>query len=233
MIKLIREGSRKYPWILKSVVGLIALVFVVTMGWWGFESSQPRAVASVGPFKVSREEFRRAYTNTYRFYKQNVKDQPLEEEMIKQMVLEGLIEDKLWTIAAQDLDLQVAPEELRQAIVNQPDFQREKVFDPELYQRVLAANRLTPRAYEDQRRAQLLAQKTRFLVLESVSLTPQEIDEAQDLAKRQAEVGEIPLSDALELVKEDLLFQKQQRALAAFKSSLKAKASVEINREFL
>lgn len=233
MIKLIREGSRKYPWILKSIIGVIALVFVMTMGWWGFEGSQPRAVASIGPFEVSRDEFRRAYTSTYRFYRQNAKDQPVEDDMIKQFVLEGLVEAKLWRLAAQDMEVHVAPEELRKDIVNRPDFQREDSFDPDLYQRVLAANRLTPRVYEDQRRAELMSQKARFLVLESVSLTPEEIAEAEALAKRQASDAEKSMAEALAQVKEDLLFQKQQRALSAFKSSMKAKAPIEINREFL
>ncbi len=117
--------------------------------------------------------------------------------------------------------------------MNRPDFQREESFDPDLYQRVLAANRLTPRVYEEQRRAEILAQKARFLILESVSLTPEEIAEAEALAKRQASEADKSMAEALAQVKEDLLFQKQQRALSAFKSSLKSKAPIEINREFL
>ena len=50
MLKLMREASHSYPWLLKSIMGVIALAFVITMGWWGFRD-QPGAgsvVASVG-----------------------------------------------------------------------------------------------------------------------------------------------------------------------------------------
>ena len=36
MLKLMREASHSYPWLLKSIMGVIALTFVITMGWWGF-----------------------------------------------------------------------------------------------------------------------------------------------------------------------------------------------------
>ena len=36
MIKLMRESAHKYPWILKSMMGILAVAFVITMGWWGF-----------------------------------------------------------------------------------------------------------------------------------------------------------------------------------------------------
>ena len=36
MLKLMREASHSYPWLLKSIMGIIALAFVITMGWWGF-----------------------------------------------------------------------------------------------------------------------------------------------------------------------------------------------------
>jgi len=32
MLKLMREASHSYPWLLKSIMGVIAFVFVITMG---------------------------------------------------------------------------------------------------------------------------------------------------------------------------------------------------------
>jgi peptidyl-prolyl cis-trans isomerase D len=81
MIKLIREGARNYPWILKSLMWLLAVVFVITMGWWGFGEQQTDAVASVGDLTVTRDEFRRAYENTYRFYKEKVQGDFKEETL--------------------------------------------------------------------------------------------------------------------------------------------------------
>ena len=85
MLKLMRESSHSYPWLLKSIMGIIALAFVITMGWWGFGEQTGAVVASVGDLSVSRDEFRRAYENTYRFYKDKVPGE-FKDETIKQLV---------------------------------------------------------------------------------------------------------------------------------------------------
>ncbi|MDE3226845.1 MAG: SurA N-terminal domain-containing protein, partial [Nitrospirota bacterium] len=95
MIKLMRDSAHKYPWLLKSIMGVLALAFVITMGWWGFGEQHSNAVASVGDQTISRDEFRRNYENTYRFYKETIKGE-LKEEEIKQFVIDGLVENKLW-----------------------------------------------------------------------------------------------------------------------------------------
>ncbi len=55
MIKLMREGAHKYPWLLKSIMGVLAIAFIVGMGWWGFSETQNNAIASVGDLPISRE----------------------------------------------------------------------------------------------------------------------------------------------------------------------------------
>jgi len=48
MIKLIREGSTKYPWLLKIIMLVIAVTFTIGMGWFGYETAQqPNMVAVV------------------------------------------------------------------------------------------------------------------------------------------------------------------------------------------
>ena len=94
MLKLMREASHSYPWLLKSIMGVIALAFVITMGWWGFrdQPSSGSVVASVGDLTVSHDEFRRAYENTYRFYKDKVPGE-FKDETIKQLVVDQLIDN--------------------------------------------------------------------------------------------------------------------------------------------
>ena len=108
MIKLMREGAHKYPWVLKSIMGILAIAFVVGMGWWGFSDTQTNAIASVGDQQITRDEYRRAYENTYRYYKDNVQGD-FKEETLKQFVLDGLIHGKLWTLAAKDMGVTVSP----------------------------------------------------------------------------------------------------------------------------
>ncbi len=232
MIKSMREASHSYPWLLKSVMGIIAIAFVITMGWWGFGEQTGTVVASVGELTVSRDEFRRAYENTYRFYKEKVTGD-FKDETIKQLVLDQLVDNRTWLIAAKNLGLTVTDEELREAIMQIPDFQRNGTFDPEIYQRLLAANHLTPATFEAMEAKELLSNKARTIIRDAVALTPAELAEAQALMLRQPESDPAKAAAVKDRAVQDVLFQKQQRALMAYTESLKTAVPIKINRELL
>jgi peptidyl-prolyl cis-trans isomerase D len=213
-------------------MGILAVAFVITMGWWGFGEHAGNAVANVGDLTVSRDEFRRAYENMYRFYKEKVPGE-FKEETIKQFVIEQLIANRLWLIAAQDMGLTVSDEDLRDMIVKIPDFQKNGAFDPELYQRLLAANHLTPAIFEAAQYKEILGNKARMVVRESVALTPAEISEAQALITKPQDSDPAKAASAKDRILQDMLFQKQQRALVAFEESLKTRVPVKIHRELL
>lgn len=233
MIKIIREGSQKYPWVLKTVMLIIAVTFIIGMGWWGFEASQPNVVATVGPYKITLDEYRRAYQRAYRFYRDQLKQEEVDEENLKKLVLQSLLESKIWNLAADRLGVDVSAEELHEVITSQPEFQKDGKFDPHYYQRLLAANRLTPRMYEHQQRLQLLAEKARLLVMEATTLTPEEEKEVEALAARRAGEGTDPDPALIEQVRAQFLMQKKQRALQAFQAALLASLNVETHEELL
>ncbi|MBM4122048.1 MAG: hypothetical protein FJ249_05595 [Nitrospira sp.] len=232
MIKLMRDSAHKYPWLLKSIMGALAIAFVITMGWWGFEEQESNAVASVGDMAITRDEYRRSFESTYRFYKENVQGD-FKEETLKQFVIDGLIENKIWLLAAKDMGLTVSPGELRDSILQRKDFQRNGKFDPDLYRRVLAANRLTPSLFESLYTVELLSQKAMTVVRDSVALTPAEIAEAQSLTARQTEAQPDAGPSASERILQDFLFQKQQRALMAYRESMKSRVPIQIHKELL
>ena len=225
MLKLMREASHSYPWLLKSIMGVIALAFVITMGWWGFRD-QPgtgSVVASVGEFTVSHDEFRRAYENTYRFYKDKVPGE-FKDETIKQLVVDQLIDNRTWLIAAKNMGLTVSNDDLREFIMQIPDFQKNGTFDPEVYQRLLAANHLTPAIFEAMEAKEVLSNKARMIIRDA---------EAQALTLRQTESDPAKAAAAKDRAVQDVLFQKQQRALMAYTESLKTSVPIKINRELL
>ena len=232
MLKLMRESSHSYPWLLKSIMGIIALAFVITMGWWGFGEQTGAVVASVGELTVSRDEFRRAYENTYRFYKDKVPGE-FKDETIKQLVVDQLIDNRAWLIAAKNMGLTIADGELREFIMQIPDFQKNSSFDPEVYQRLLAANHLTPSTFEALEAKELLSNKARMIIRDAVALTPAELADAQALTLRQTESDPAKTAAAKGRVIQDVLFQKQQRALTAYTESLKTSIPIKINRELL
>jgi hypothetical protein len=232
MLKLMREASHSYPWLLKSIMGIIALAFVITMGWWGFGEQTGSVVASVGDLTVSRDEFRRAYENTYRFYKDKVPGE-FKDETIKQLVVNQLVDNRTWLIAARNMGLTVADDELREVIMQIQDFHKNGTFDPGIYKQLLAANHLTPATFEAIEAKEVLSNKARMIIRDAVALTPAELAEAQAFTLRQTESDPAKAAAAQDRAIQDVLFQKQQRALTAYTESLKMTIPIKINRELL
>jgi peptidyl-prolyl cis-trans isomerase D len=234
VLKIIREGAIERPWFYRTIMTLIAVVFVITMGWWGFEENKEDVIVSVGKDRVSRDEYQRAYQNAYRFYKEMTPgDMP--EDQLKQMVIDQLIESRLWMQAAREMGVIVTANELRDSVLKIPAFQNKGKFDPEQYKRVLAANRLTPEMFEAAQKADLMREKARMLVRESVILTTDEQAEVaatlagQPVPAMPMDKATPPADRALQMV----LAQKQQRAVMAYLEALKAKAKVSVRRELM
>ena len=230
MIRIIREGS---PWVIKGVILVIAVTFVIGMGWYGYEASQPNSVASVGPYTIDKQEYLRAKQRYYRFYRDQLKQEDVKDETIQQLALDWLVTNKSWRLLADEFGLAVSPQELHDAIVNQKDFQKDGVFDPEYYQRLLAANRTKPHEYEEQRREELLIEKARLLVSEATTLTPAELQEVKDLNDRQTLEGAESDPVVFEQIKMQFVLQKKQRAIQAFQVALRASGDITIHEELL
>ena len=233
MIKLLREGNHRFPWVLKGVMVAIALTFIVGMGWWGYGESQSDVIATVGPFKVSRDEYMRRYKNLYEYAKKQKMPDAVKDEVLKEMAVEQMAEEKLWRLAADEMGLTLSPEELHTAITRIKDFQTNGKFDPELYKRLLAFNHLTPPQFETEYSSRLLGDKAVSVVFESVALTPAEIEEAKTLMARPSSSDSTAGSSAKDRILQDMLFQKQQRAVMAFREAMRAKVNVQIKKELL
>ncbi len=231
MIRLIREGSRKYPWILLGIIGVIVVTFVIGMGWFGYGEVSRNKIATVGDVKISRNEYERAYKQTQNYYRENKQD--IKAEQLQANVVDELITLRVWASAARDMGLTITAGELRAEILSIQAFQRNGKFDPELYRRLLTFNHLTPALFEGNQREQLLVNKARAMVVGSVALTPTERAEASTLVPRQPPGTESSGTLSQDLIMKSFLFQKQQRALEAYTASLKATIPIEIYRENL
>ena len=234
MIRLIREGTAKYPWILAVIVGGIAITFVIGMGWYGYdEVAQPNIVATVGPYEVSKDEYLRAKRRYYRFYRDQLKQEDIKDETLQQLAINGLIMTTSWRMMADEFNLNVTDQELHDVIIKQKEFQKDGNFDPQFYQRLLAANRMSPTEFEAQRQSELLAEKARLIVAESTMLTPTELEEVKELHSRQTLEGAEPDQEMYEQIKMQFVLQKKQRAMQAFQSAIRARGDVTIREELL
>ncbi len=232
MLRTMREGSEKHPWILWAILISIGITFVI-VGAWDFQGSTPNTVAEVGPYKVTLEEYRQAKRRYSKFYRDQLQQEDVKDETIQQLAIDSLVTNKSWQILADEFGLAVSPQELHDDIVNQKDFQKDGAFDPTFYQRLLAANRMKPHDYEQRRRNELLIEKARLIASDATALTPGELQEVKDLNARQTLEGTEPDMKMFEQIKMQFLLQKKQRAMQAFQAALRARGDVTIHQELL
>jgi len=238
VLKVIRESAIERPWFYRTLMFLIAAVFVVTMGWWGFEENKEDIIVRVGDDKVSRAEYLQAYqglTERYRYLRQEgVISTDIPEDQLKQQVIDQLIESRLWSQVAREMGVVVTVNELRDSIVKIPGFQHNGNFDPTLYTRVLAQNRLTPEQFEAVQRADLMREKARMLVRESVAPTADELAMAQAILASQPTPA-MPMQDSAQTERalQAVLGQKQLRALMAYQEGLRVRTPISVRRELM
>ena len=116
MIRLVRESS---PWIIKGLICAIAIAFIGSMGWAGFQASQPNTVARIGNYEVTKEEYLLTKQRYYRFYRDQLKQEDIKDETLSQLALNGLVTTKSWQALADEFNLVVSAQELHDSIVNQ------------------------------------------------------------------------------------------------------------------
>ncbi len=225
MLKHIREGAIDNPWFFRIVMLGIAAVFAVSMGWWGFGDSEDPAnvLAQVGEDRIMIVEYRRAYRNASRFYRELFQGD-YDDEALRKQVIDELVERKLWVQEAHKMGISVSDESLKETITAMPGFQNQGQFDAERYQSRLSSENYTPKSFETRQRETLLAKKAQLLVKSGVWLTPTELKEAQESN---------PENPSADKTIEDRLSRKKERAVRAYAISLKQKAGIIINDELL
>jgi hypothetical protein len=181
MLKMMRTNA-KYFYILFVVVILSFIFWGIGPKYGGEEGD---AVAEVGPYKITTQEYWRAYNNTFKFYRELYKDK-FDEDMqkklnLKENVLNAMVDNRLLLLAAANNGMTVSDDELNRAIESEPAFMRDGVFDMNVYQNRLRLERITPEIYEASKRQELAIQKMRRLIELSVAVP------AGDLARLQAD----------------------------------------------
>jgi peptidyl-prolyl cis-trans isomerase D len=207
---------------------VLFFIVIITFIFWGVgtkDKSTTETVVEIGKEKITVEEFWRAYERTRDTYRELYKDQPFDEIEkklnLKQMVLNGLLEERVLLISARELGLTASDEDLQQTIINDPRFRRDGVFKKDIYLRTLTMNRLTPDMYEGMLRDQLAVDRMRRLIISSVDIN--EID----LAGTQVDPTKAVM------IKQMALYNKRNAALRSFVEGAKARMNFKINKDII
>lgn len=232
MIKLLRHGAIERPWFLRILIFLIAVAFVIGMGW-GFGSSdrfteQLNYVAKIDDLEISKREYRRTYQNAYRTYREALSDS-FTEENLKKLVINEMISRRLWLKVGNQLELDVSPHELARIITKDRSFYRKGRFDSEQYRFILSNSRppMTPEQYESILHDDLLIEKTQDVIRDGITLTTQETEVAKATVKPKNPASDKPLQIEAQAVR-NALNLKKRRALSSFLESARAESVIVI-----
>ena len=94
---------------------------------------------------------------------------------MKKTVITGLVHQVLLLQEAARLGMFVTDEDLARDVKSNPQFQRDGVFDPNMYRMYLQSIKLTPAVYEQTRKQELLEEQLIRLLTDSVKTDAEEI----------------------------------------------------------
>lgn len=197
----IREGSTGL--VVKIILGLIIFSFVFAgVGSYLVGGSQPLA-AKVGEREITRNDFEQVYQNERNRmqsqlgeYFSTLLGDPAYVEQFRKSVLDRMVNDALLDNQAQNLGLRVSDEQIRQAIISMPQFQKDGKFDEEIYNISLRRAGFSSDSFAEYLRQDLVRNQL-ILALESTEFTLDNEVQAQGaLEAQQREIRTITLDTA-------------------------------------
>jgi peptidyl-prolyl cis-trans isomerase D len=180
MLHFVRRHARS--WVVWVFVAIIIGVFT----FWGVSAvvegpSLQSVVAMVDDHPIEQIDVQRAEMNlveAYRnLYRENFTPELKASLNLRQQALNGLVDRLVLIDRAKELGLEISDQQLLDAIIDNPSFQRDGRFDKDLYLRILRSARQTPAEYESGRREDLLVQQLQALITDGVSVSDQEVRE--------------------------------------------------------
>ncbi|MHA7833614.1 MAG: SurA N-terminal domain-containing protein, partial [Algiphilus sp.] len=171
------------------IVGLLIIPFAF-FGIDQFTTSNANPeVASVGDRDITLREFQNAYNQRYQRLVQmlgeNFDPSTLDRGVMRQAVLEDMIQQEARLQYAQRQGWRVSDQVLMQFLQEVPAFQRDGQFSPDAYRELLAQQGMSPQGYEQQLREGLRAEQLRNAVVNSAFVVPEEVARARAVREQQ------------------------------------------------
>nr|WP_319493546.1 SurA N-terminal domain-containing protein [uncultured Desulfobacter sp.] len=175
MLRYLRENTGN--WIIKFFLGIIIIVFIF-LGVGSMNANKRNQVATVNDQAITFAEYRDAYQRMIQRLQQqfgnSLNDDLIKSMNVKQYAVDSLIDQKILDLEAQKLKIVVSDEELKQSLLSVKAFQKDGVFDMDLYKRVLRQNEMTPETFEETQRNTIRNSKLQRMVANSITVGDQE-----------------------------------------------------------
>lgn len=159
MLQVIRDRAQGvFAWI---IVGMISIPFAL----WGINSyfggGGDNSVAEVDGVKISSYQLQNAYQQQRdrlaQMFGGKLPENLFSEEVMKEQVLQQLIEKEILIKAAVDNGMRIGNRQLAELITAIDAFHVDGKFDQEQYERVLAQQGMSPKLFENRVRRDLIA----------------------------------------------------------------------------
>lgn len=188
MLELMRKHAGS--WIIKILLGAIAVAFALSWGVTSYYSQQSVAV-KVNDEPVTMNQLQEEYTRLSEEARRQLGAQfdklsPLLN--LKERALNRLVDRTLLFQAAAKLGVKISDAEVQARVASMEVFHRGGQFDLATYQRTLARSRVTPEVFESSLRGELTMERLNALVVGTAQISPLEMEQAltQSLSQIQA-----------------------------------------------
>ncbi|KAA6209092.1 peptidylprolyl isomerase [Avibacterium paragallinarum] len=193
LMEKLSDASNSILW--KIIFALIVVSFVLS-GVAGYMFTRVDTFAAkVNGEEISQQLFLEQYNQESQRISQQmgtsfaaVADSPEFVQQLRSTILQRLIDEQLLRQYSQELKLDISDEQIEQAIVTSPIFQKEGKFDNRLYQQILENNQLTGERYAQYLREGLRLQQLNDGLVQSVFTVPSQSDTFAKLFFQQRDV---------------------------------------------
>ena len=206
---------------------LIAIIFAITISFvfWGIgpnRSSTSLVIAQVEGEEILVDEFLKAYDKEYKRVREiYTNEEDIKKLNLKENVLNALVDRKVILIAADKAGITVKDEELQEEIMKLPYFQRDGVFNSDVYVKALKLNRMTPKIFEREFKNDIIYTKMSRIIRESVELSTEELKTIDSLKDSNGQLAEAFFSS------------KNNQAIRVYADSIKRRFDIRIYRDLL
>jgi len=194
MLGKIRNKSK--GWIAYLIVGLITIPFALFGIQSYIGSSSNSIIASVDGEEIALATYYKRLNLEQRNLQQQLGSNYSSEvdATLRQMMIDGMIQEKLLENYANSLKLVTLDEEVRAIILSNELFQMDGVFSEERYSQLLRLNNYTPLSYEQSQLELMKQDQIKRNLTHSAFLTSQQIERFKALAGQQRYASFIVLS---------------------------------------
>lgn len=187
---MISALRRKLKFLSISLWVVIAAFIGTTFLVWGtgsIKGNGPNAVATVNGEEVTLDRYQRVYRSYVEFYRQIYQErfspELVERLGVAQQVLNDLIQEALILQWARAEGIQAGDPEVRARVQAIRAFQEDGRFSQDRYLRILSQARVTPAAFEQEQRREVLKRRVEATIKGGAKVSEFEVRQAYELRR--------------------------------------------------